>query len=107
MKKIANIFPIANQKFYKNETYIMILAHLLKDGLYNAKYFNKEGQYVILDNGLFENSQVSNDLETYIQLACGSDLSKYEATISITGDSVEVKTASNQNKILVTMTTNI
>ena len=46
-------------------------------------------------------------LETYIQLACGSDLSKYEATISITGDSVEVKTASNQNKILVTMTTNI
>lgn len=73
MKKIANIFPIANQKFYKNETYIMILAHLLKDGLYNTKYFNKEGQYVILDNGLFENSQVSNDLETYIQLAetCG------------------------------------
>lgn len=46
-------------------------------------------------------------LETYIQLACGSDLNKYEATISITGDSVEVKTASNQNKILVTMTTNI
>lgn len=73
MKKIANIFPIANQKFYKNETYIMILAHLLKDGLYDKKYFNKEGQYVILDNGLFENSQVSNDLETYIQLAetCG------------------------------------
>lgn len=73
MKKIANIFPIANQKFYKNETYIMILAHLLKDGLYDARYFNREGQYVILDNGLFENSQVSNDLETYIQLAetCG------------------------------------
>lgn len=46
-------------------------------------------------------------LETYIQLACGSDLNKYEAMISITGDSVEVKTASNQNKILVTMTTNI
>ena len=46
-------------------------------------------------------------LETYIQLACGSDLNKYEATISITGDSVEVKTASNQDKILVTMTTNI
>lgn len=46
-------------------------------------------------------------LETYVQLACGSDLNKYEATISITGDSVEVKTASNQDKILVTMTTNI
>ena len=46
-------------------------------------------------------------LETYIQLACGSDLSKYEAMVSITGDSVEVKTASNQDKILVTMTTNI
>ena len=46
-------------------------------------------------------------LETYTQLACGSDLSKYEARVSITGDSVEVKTASNQDKILVTMTTNI
>ena len=46
-------------------------------------------------------------LETYIQLACGSNLSKYEAMVSITGDSVAVKTASNQNKILVTMTTNI
>lgn len=78
MKKIANIFPIANQKFYKNETYIMILAHLLKDGLYDARYFNREGQYVILDNGLFENSQVSNDLETYIQLAetCGININE-------------------------------
>lgn len=46
-------------------------------------------------------------LETYIQLACGSDLSKYEAMVSITGDSVEVKTAGNHEKILVTMTTNI
>ena len=36
-------------------------------------------------------------LETYVQLACGSDLNKYEATISITGDSVEIKTASNQD----------
>lgn len=78
MKKIANIFPVANQKFYKNETYIMILAHLLKDGLYDARYFNREGQYVILDNGLFENSQVSNDLETYIQLAetCGININE-------------------------------
>lgn len=78
MKKIANIFPIANQKFYKNETYIMILAHLLKDGLYDARYFNRKGQYVILDNGLFENSQVSNDLETYIQLAetCGININE-------------------------------
>ena len=46
-------------------------------------------------------------LGTYIQLACGSDLSKYEAMVSITGDSVEVKTAGNHEKILVTMTTNI
>lgn len=46
-------------------------------------------------------------VETYTQLACGSNLSRYEAMISITGDSVKVKTASNQNKILVTMTTNI
>ena len=76
MKKIANIFPIANQKYYKNEEYIMILAHLLKDGLYDPKHFNKKHQYVILDNGLYEKSQVSNKLETYIELAetCGIEI---------------------------------
>lgn len=73
MQKIANIYTIANQKHYKDETYVMLLAHLLKAGLYNPKFFNKDGQYVILDNGLYENSQVSNSLETYIELAesCG------------------------------------
>ena len=46
-------------------------------------------------------------LTTYIQLAIGSDLSKYEAKATITGDTVGVITSSNQDKILVTMTTNI
>lgn len=100
MKKIANIFPIANQKYYKNEIYVMILAHLLKDGLYNQKYFNKDNQYVILDNGLYEQSQVSNDLETYIQLAetCGINIHEivipdvmfnYEETIRLFEKNIE------------------
>ena len=46
-------------------------------------------------------------LTTYIQLAVGSDLSKYEAKATITGDTVGITTSSNQDKILVTMTTNI
>ena len=46
-------------------------------------------------------------LETNIQLACGSDLSKYEAMVSITGDTIGVTTAKDADKILVTMTTNI
>lgn len=100
MKKIANIFPIANQKYYKNEIYVMILAHLLKDGLYDQKYFNKDNQYVILDNGLYEQSQVSNDLETYIQLAetCGINIHEivipdvmfnYEETIRLFEKNIE------------------
>ena len=46
-------------------------------------------------------------LETYTQLGCGSNLSSYEAKVTITGDEVGVTTSSNQDKILVTMTTNI
>ena len=44
---------------------------------------------------------------TYDQLAVGSDLSKYEAKISITGDTIGVTTAKDADKILVAMTTNI
>lgn len=81
MKKIANIFPIANQKYYKNETYVMILAHLLQDGKYNPKFFNKDYQYVILDNGLYEQSQVSNNLDTYVELAENSGIRVDEIVI--------------------------
>ena len=101
MKKIANIFPIANQKYYKDEQYVMILAHLLKDGLYKPRYFNKEGQFVILDNGMYEKSQVSNKLETYIELAekCGININEIvipdemfncQATIQLFLDNLEV-----------------
>ena len=78
----------------------MILAHLLKEGLYDKKYFNKDSQYVILDNGLYEQSQVSNDLETYIQLAetCGINVNEivipdamfnYEETIRLFEQNLE------------------
>ena len=43
----------------------------------------------------------------YDQLAVGSDLSKYEAKVSITGDTIGVTTAKDVDKLLVAMTTNI
>lgn len=46
-------------------------------------------------------------VSVYDQLAVGSDLSKYEAKISITGDTIGVTTAKDADKILVAMTTNI
>ena len=45
-------------------------------------------------------------LITYVQLSTGSDLTKYEAKVEVTGDTVGVTTASDQDKILITMTTN-
>ena len=66
--KIANIYPIKNQHFYKNEDYTMILAHLVKKGLYAPENFNKDS-YVIMDNGLFERQQVSTSLLDCIKLA--------------------------------------
>lgn len=72
--KVANIFPIKNQALYKHEKFVMILAHLLKKGLYDIKNFNRKGQYVILDNGLYESSMISNNLEDIIQLAESSGI---------------------------------
>ena len=71
--KVANIFPIENQRHYKHEKFIMILAHLLQKGLYKPSNFNRPGQYVILDNGLYEGAKVSNNLLDLIALAetCG------------------------------------
>lgn len=59
--KLANIYPIANQRNYEGESYVMILAHLVKEGLYNPDVFCDK-QYIIMDNGLYEGAQVSTSL---------------------------------------------
>lgn len=66
--RIANIYPVANQELYKDEKYVMILAHLVKKGLYKPENFS-EDQYIIMDNGLFEGEQVSTDLKELVKLA--------------------------------------
>lgn len=68
MVEFCNIYPIANQSYYKHEGMVMILAHLVCKKAYKARYFNK-GQYIIMDNGLFEKAQVSTSLQTCIDIA--------------------------------------
>lgn len=63
---IANIYPIPNQHHYKDEKIVMLLAHLLDK--YNPKYFNDK-QFIILDNGIYENAQVSTDLQDLVNMA--------------------------------------
>ena len=46
-------------------------------------------------------------VKTYNQLGVGSDLSKYEAKVSITGDSISVTTAKNYDKLLVCLSINV
>lgn len=71
--KIANIYPIANQNLYYTESYVMILAHLVKEGLYSPEHFCDE-QYIIMDNGLYEGAQVSTSLQDCIDLAEASGI---------------------------------
>lgn len=79
--KVANIFPVYNQKLYANENFVMILAHLLVKGIYDPKYFNRKGQYVILDNGLYEKQMVSNKLIDIINIAESSSIKVDEIVI--------------------------
>ena len=79
--KIANIYPIANQKLYKDETYVMILAHLVKAKKYDPQNFKYRGQYIIMDNGLFEKAQVSTSLLDCIHLAEDSGIDVDEIII--------------------------
>ena len=79
--KIANIYPIANQLLYRDESYVMILAHLVKDGKYRKKNFNDAGQYIIMDNGLFEKAQVSTSLLDCIRIAEDSGIRVNEIII--------------------------
>lgn len=67
--RIANIYPVANQVLYRDEPYTMILAHLVKANKYRRENFIMAGQYIIMDNGLFEKSQVSTSLLDCIAIA--------------------------------------
>lgn len=64
--KLANIYPVSNQDLYKEESYVMLLAHLLK--YYNPANIKKDA-YVILDNGLYEEAQISRDVQHIIDKA--------------------------------------
>lgn len=65
--KICNIFTVQNQEQYKKENYAMILAHLLEKDLYKPEnlYMCK---HIIMDNGAYENSQVSKNINDLISL---------------------------------------
>ena len=60
------------------------------------------------DTSILNKLNINYDgVAVYDQLAVGSDLSKYEAKVSITGDTIGVTTAKDVDKLLVAMTTNI
>ena len=63
---LSNIYPIPNQKYYKNEKVVMLLAHIFDK--YDPQYFN-EDQLIMLDNGIYEGAQVSTNLEDIIKMA--------------------------------------
>ena len=95
--QIANIYPIANQAMYKNERYVMILAHLVKKGLYKPESFNAN-QYIIMDNGLFEGEQVSTNLEDLIKLVEKSGIPVNEIIVpDVVNDAVRTKKLFKEN----------
>lgn len=78
--QIAHIYPVKNQEMYQKEEFVMILAHLLKKGLYDPGHFQK-GKHIIMDNGLYEGEQVSTDLIDLINLAEDSKIPITEIVI--------------------------
>lgn len=68
---LSNIYPIKNQEFYKKEKVVMLLAHLFDK--YEPKNFDKS-QWIMLDNGIYENAQISTNLEDLITMAENSDI---------------------------------
>lgn len=85
---IANIYPVANQDFYKDEKYVMILAHLLN--YYHLESFNPEA-YVICDNGLYEESQVSTSLQDVINMIEASEVGSIVDEIIIPDTANDIK----------------
>lgn len=71
--KIFNIYPIKNQQAYAKEDYAMILAHLLEKGLYDYSALNRN-RYIIMDNGAYEKSKVSNSMFDLVALANKSNV---------------------------------
>ena len=95
--QIANIYPVANQELYREERYVMILAHLLKKGLYKPENFN-EKQYIIMDNGLFEGEQVSTNLQDLIDLVEKSNIPVKEIIVpDVVNDEVATKKLFREN----------
>lgn len=78
--QIANIYPVKNQDLYKNEEFVMILAHLFKKGYYKPDSFNKNS-YIIMDNGLYEEAQVSTSLQDIVDMADNSEFKIHELII--------------------------
>lgn len=68
---IANIYSVANQSSYIDEKYVMILSHLIKE--YKEESFNPSA-YRLLDNSLYEEMQVTDDLGYFISLANNSPI---------------------------------
>ena len=68
---LSNIYPIKNQRFYKNEKVVMLLAHIFDK--YEPQYFH-EDHYIMLDNGINEGAQVSTNLEDIIMMAENSPI---------------------------------
>lgn len=86
--KVANIYPVANQEFYKDEDYVMILAHLLK--YYKRESFNPDA-YIICDNGLYEEAQVSTSLQSVIDMIEASEVGSLVNEIIVPDTANDIK----------------
>lgn len=86
--KVANIYPVANQEFYKDEDYVMVLAHLLK--YYKKESFNPNA-YMICDNGLYEEAQVSTNLQSVIDMIEASEIGSLVNEIIIPDTANDIK----------------
>lgn len=66
--QVAHIYSIKNQDLYRDESVVMILAHLAKKHLYKPVNF-KSTSHIIMDNGLYEKSQVSTSVDDLVDIA--------------------------------------
>lgn len=98
--KIFNIFTVANQQQYRKEDFVMILAHIVEKGLYDAENL-KTNIYTIMDNGVYEKARVSESLADLIALASKQEyniseivipdvIGDYEATKQLYKDNYDV-----------------
>lgn len=83
---IANIYSVANQVNYRDEKYVMILSHLIKE--YKPENFSKDA-YILLDNSLYEEMQTSEDLQYFVDLAENSGIDVNEIIIPDTANDLK------------------